>query len=245
MYSYQCNKDKPRALKCHHFCHSFDTYNCCPTYREAGKGNDPCVTFISPCDICASFTEEQMTKITHRKRYIKKQKSDAPKNDDEIELLGDLEVESFLGSYADLESAADHLFTSPPRPQPLAFEALSLKAPAKSVPPTPGTALQQKIESKLDQSLGSRLDIQLEQKMGIFQANMLKAMKSLWEDFQMSIQKMSSQVEVDQISASASKPGPSNTVHLDPSPPETSTYLSFCRVDGSGLWSFLTSTSRG
>ena len=48
---------------------------------------------------------------------------------------------------------------------------------------------------------------------------MLEAMKSLREDFQKSIQKSSSQVEVDQISASASKPGPSNTVHLDPSPP--------------------------
>ena len=42
--------------------------------------------------------------------------------------------------------------------------------------------------------------------MGIFQANMLEAMKSLREDLQMSIQKTSSQVEVDQIPASASKP---------------------------------------
>ena len=90
-----------------------------------------------------------MMKITHRKRYVKKQKSDIPKDDDELELLGDQEVESFSGSHGDLESAADHLFTSPPRPQPLAFETLSLKTPAKSVPPTPGTALQQKIGSKL------------------------------------------------------------------------------------------------
>ena len=113
------------------------------------------------------------------------------------------------------ESAADHLFTSPPRPQPLAFEALSLKTPAKTVPPTPGTALQQKLETKLEKSLGSRLDIQLDQKMGAFQANILDAMKSLREDFQKSLSKTSSQVEVDQTSASASKPGPSNT-RLDP-----------------------------
>ena len=66
-----------------------------------------------------------MIKITHRKRYIKKQKSELPKNDDKLDLLGDQEVESFSGSHADLESAADHLFTSPPRPQPLVFEALS------------------------------------------------------------------------------------------------------------------------
>ena len=131
--------------------------------------------------------------------------------------MGDQDVESFSGSHADLESAAEHLITSPPRPQPLAFEALSLKPPAKTVPPTPGTALQQKLESKLEKSLGSRLDIQLDQKMGAFEANILKAMKSLREDFQKSLQK-TSQAEVDQTSASASKPSPSNT-HLDPSPP--------------------------
>ena len=129
--------------------------------------------------------------------------------------MGDNSVESFAGSQADLESAADHLFTSPPRPQPLAFEALSLRTPAKTVPPTPGTALQQKLETKLEKSLGSLLDIQLDQKMGAFQANILEVMKSLRKDFQKSLHKTSSQVEVDQTSASASKPGPSNT-RLDP-----------------------------
>ena len=38
---------------------------------------------------------------------------------------------------------------------PYPFESLSLKTPAKPVPPTPGTALQQKIESKLEKSLGN------------------------------------------------------------------------------------------
>ena len=90
-----------------------------------------------------------------------------------------------------------------------------MKTPAKTVPPTPGTALQQKLETKLEKSLGSRLDIQLDLKMGAFQANILEAMKSLREDFQKSLSKTSSQVEIDQTSASASKPGPSNT-HLDP-----------------------------
>ena len=214
--SHQSNIDKPCASKCHHFCHACDNYS--PTCREAGKGDDPCVTFISPCDICASFTEEQLTKITHRKRYVKKPDKKADKNDQELDLLGDNSVESFAGSQADLKSAADHLFTSPPRPQPLAFEALSLKAPAKTVPPTSGTALQQKLETKLEKSLGSRLDIQLDQKVGAFQANILEAMKSLREDFQKSPNKTSSQVEVDQTSASDSKPGPSNT-RLDPPPP--------------------------
>ena len=112
MSTHQSNKDKPRASKCHHFCHPFDSHNFCPTCREAGKGDDPCVTFLSPCEICASFSEEQLTKITHRKRYVKKPDKKSDKNDDELELLGDQEVESFSGSHADLESATDHLFTS-------------------------------------------------------------------------------------------------------------------------------------
>ena len=173
MSSHQSNKDKPRASKCHHFCHAFDTHNYCPTCREAGKGDDPCVTFVSPCEICTSFTEEQLTKITHRKRYIKKPDKKADRNDQELDLLGDNSVESFVGLQADLESAADNLFTSPPQPQPLAFGALLLKTPAKTVPPTPGTVLQQKLETKLEKSLGSRLDIQVDQKMGAFQANIL------------------------------------------------------------------------
>ena len=88
-------------------------------------------------------------------------------------------MESFTGSQADLEGAADNLFASPQCPQSLLFESLSLKTPAKTVPPTPGTTLQQKIESKLEQSLGSQFKIQLQQQMGVFQASMLETMKSL------------------------------------------------------------------
>ena len=88
MSSHQSNKDKPRAAKCNHFCHPFDHHNYCPTCREAGKGDDPCVTLLSPCTICSSFTEEQLAKITHRKRYSKK--SDKNKAEDiDSELLGD------------------------------------------------------------------------------------------------------------------------------------------------------------
>ena len=61
-----------------------------------------------------------LVKITHRKPYVKKQKKDATSSkDDELDLLGDGDVESFTGSQADLECAAANLFTSPPRPQPL------------------------------------------------------------------------------------------------------------------------------
>ena len=76
MSSHQSNKDKPRALKCHHFCNTFDTHNYCPTCREVGKGDEPCVMFDAPCNICASFTEEQMLKITHRKLYTKESKGE-------------------------------------------------------------------------------------------------------------------------------------------------------------------------
>ena len=91
-------------------------------------------------------------------------------------------MDSFTGSHADLESAADNLLTSPPHAQPLPFKSLSLKTPAKTVPPTPGTALQQKIESKLEKSLGNTLNIHLQQQMGSFQASMLEAFKSLRTD---------------------------------------------------------------
>ena len=52
-------------------------------------------------------------------------------------------------------------------PQPLHFETLSLKMP-QTVPPTPGTALQNRTENKLEKSLGSQLNIQLQQQMGVF-----------------------------------------------------------------------------
>ena len=91
-------------------------------------------------------------------------------------------MESFAGSHAELKGAAETLFASPPRPQPLRFEALSLKTPVKTVP-TPGMALQQKIESKLKKSLGTQFNIQLQQQMGVVQASMLEAMKSLRDKF--------------------------------------------------------------
>ena len=215
MSAHQMNKDKPRSVKCRHFCFAFDSHNYCPTCRESGKGDDPCVTFESPCEICASFTEEQLIKITHRKCYVKKQKDTTSSKDDELELLDDEDVDFVTGSHADLESAADNLFTSSPRPQPLPFSSLSIKTSVKTVPPTPGTALQQKIESNLEKSLGNTLNIHLQQQMRSSQASMLKAFQSLRDKLT-----AKKQVEVDQTSASASKPGSSNNaVNLDLPPP--------------------------
>ena len=77
-------------------------------------------------------------------------------------------IESFGGSQAELEVAAELLFTSQPQPQPLAFEALSMRTSAHTMPPTPGTALQQKGQSNIEKSLGPRLDMQIDQKMGVF-----------------------------------------------------------------------------
>ena len=81
-----------------------------------------------------------MTKIKNRKCYVRKQKADTSR-DNELDLLGDEDVDSFTGSQADLEGSAEQLFASPPHPQPLRFESLSLKTPAKTVPPMPGTAI--------------------------------------------------------------------------------------------------------
>ena len=73
--------------------------------------------------------------------------------EDDLDLLGD-DVVVFSGSQVNLEGAAENLFSSPPRPQPLCFESLSLKTP-QTVPPILGTALQNKIESRLEKSLGA------------------------------------------------------------------------------------------
>ena len=219
MSLHQTNKDKPRAQKCRRFCFSFDLHNYCPTCREAGKGDDPCVTFETPCDICTSFTDEQLKKIQHRKRYLKKQKAEASSKDDELDLLGEGDGDSFTGSNADLGSAADNLFTSPPHPQPLAFSSLSLKTPARYVPPTPGTALQNKIQKNIEKSLGDSLNIHLQQQMGSFQASMLEAFQSLREELT-----TKKTTEVESLFP-ASKPGPSsdNAANLDLPPPRSST----------------------
>ena len=109
-----------------------------------------CVTNETPCNICANFTEEQHIKIKHRRRYVRKQKVSDPCNTskDDLDLLG-FDVEAFSGSRADLEGAADNLFSSPPCPQLLRFNSLSSRTP-QTVPPIPGTALQNKIESRLE-----------------------------------------------------------------------------------------------
>ena len=109
----------------------------------------------------------------------------------------------------------------PPRPQPLTFSSLSLKTPAKSVPPTPGTALQNKIQKNLEKSLGDSLNIHLQQQMGTFQASMLEAFQSLREE--LATQK---KVEVES-SLPASKPGSSsnNAAPLDLPPPRSSTNI--------------------
>ena len=96
---------------------------------------------------------------------------------------------------------------------------MSIKTPAKIVPPTPGTALQQKIELNLEKSLGNTLNIHLQQQMGSFQASMLEAFQSLRDELT-----TKTQAEVDQTSASASKPGASTSaVFLEPPPPRTRT----------------------
>ena len=203
----------------------FVTHNYCPTCREAGKGDDPCVNNEKPCNICSCFTEEQLIKIKHRRRFVRKQKVSDTCNtskDDVLDLLTD-DMEAFSGSQVDLEGTAVKLFSSPPCPQLLRLESLSLRTPL-TVPPTPGTALQNTIESKLEKSLGNQFNIQLQQQMGVFQVSMLEAMKSLKEEMQS--MKKASKAEVDKTSTSTSKAGPSKhsdpLIHLNPWPSDHS-----------------------
>ena len=102
--------------------------------------------------------------MQNRKHYLKKQKAETSSKDDQLDLLGEGDGDSFTGSNADLESAADNLFTSPPHPThahtpPSSTSSLQFLTPAKSVPPTPGTALQNKIQKNLEKSLGDSLNI--------------------------------------------------------------------------------------
>ena len=227
MASHQASRDKPHAAKFNHFCHPFATHNFCPTCREAGKGDDPCVTLVYSCTICSSFIEEQITKISHRKRYSKKSDKKEKAEDTGSELLGDNSIESFGGSQAELEMAADCLFTSPPHPQPLLFEALSSRTPACTVPPTPGTALQLKVQANLEKSLSSHINIQMDQKMEAFQASMLEAFNNLREDFQKSLQKPR---EVDQTSSSSATKTNAPSKDLD-KPSKASSAIEFMEVE--------------
>ena len=113
MSSHQTSSNKPRSSNCRDFCFIFDTHNYCPTCRESGKGDDPCVTNEKPCNICSGFSEEQQIKIKHRRRYVRKQKASDTCNtsrDDDLDLLGD-DMEAFSGSH--LEGAAENSFSSP------------------------------------------------------------------------------------------------------------------------------------
>ena len=107
-----------------------------------------------------------------------------------------------------MEGAADNF--SYLLPAPLRFEALSLKTP-RNVPPSPGTALQNKIENRLQKSLGNTFNIQLKQEMGLFQASMLDAMKSLRDEM---LALKNKELGVDKTSDSAQAkpmPGPSKS----------------------------------
>ena len=163
--AHQSSKDKPRSSKCNHFCQPFDSHGYCPSCRDAGKGDDLCVTKAGTCQICASFTDEQSTKIANRRRYKKKHPTSQASDKDRDEVLGD-SFESFSGSQAELEAAADHLFTSPPRPRPLSFDPLPLTTPGRTVPPTPSTALHHKVHSSVEKALDHKFD----QKLGAFQS---------------------------------------------------------------------------
>ena len=122
MSSHQLDANKPKSLKCHHFCFKFDLHNYCPTCREAGKGDDPCVTQEGPCNVCSSLTEEQKFKLKSRKRYTRKPKLDSSK--DKSDLLGDAESDDFfLGSHEELKSTGQQLYSSPP-PQLFSFAKL-------------------------------------------------------------------------------------------------------------------------
>ena len=120
MSSHQTNKDKPEYLSA--------TISVIPLmYTTTALPAERWVREMIPVSLychlvisAPSLTEEQQTKITHRKRYIKSGHKKSDKNDDlDTEILGDNSIDSFEGSHAELEVASECLFTSPSQPQPL------------------------------------------------------------------------------------------------------------------------------
>ena len=99
-----------------------------------------------------------------------------------------------------------HLHVPNPYIQIFVFEDSS------DCPTNPGTASQNKIESRLEKSLGNQFNIQLQQQMGVFQVSILEAIKSLRDEMQLI--KKASEAEVDKTSASLSKAGPSKQPDL-------------------------------
>ena len=98
---------------------------------ESGKGDDPCVTFESPCGISAGFTEEQLIKIT-QKMLCKEA---------EERLLKMMNSTSYgmrtLSTLRVLQTIClPPLHVLSPYPP-----SHCLITPEKYVPPTPGTAL--------------------------------------------------------------------------------------------------------
>ena len=65
---------------------------------------------------------------------LKKQKAATSSKDDELDLLGEGDGDSFTGSNADLESAADNLFTSPPPSSTSRLQFLVFKDPSQVCP---------------------------------------------------------------------------------------------------------------
>ena len=84
------------------------------------------VSQTKPLAVFVKISAEQHAKIKNRCRYTRKLKSDANTSKDNLDLLGDDE-ESFSGSQADLEGAAENLFSSPPPPNHYALKHCQLK----------------------------------------------------------------------------------------------------------------------
>ena len=98
MSSHQTSSNKSRSSKCLHFCFAFEVLIHITTVHLAemlAKGDNPCVTNKKPCNICSAFSEEQLVKINHRRRYVRKQKVSGTYNTskNELDFLGDDDME--------------------------------------------------------------------------------------------------------------------------------------------------------
>ena len=202
--------DKPKARGCGHWINGWDVHHYCPSCREnnSAKGKlpaDPCMNG-DPCQICKTFSADQLDKIASRRKCVRK-----PKDPHRPDLSADLET----GSYTDMPiSAAQEAslleishenvknLTLEPHPEDqetfqgreppvvqnvvLQPQAMSTPATVTAVPATPWrTGLQQEI-SNVSQRMDARYNAMenlVAQSQVQVQASMQASMEAMFKQY--------------------------------------------------------------
>ena len=176
MSSHRLDANKPKSLKCHHFCFKFDLHNYCPTCREAGKGDDPCVTQEGPCKVCSSLTEEQNFKIKIENVTLESLNSTLLKTS--LIFSGMLKAVIFSWVLIKNSSQLVNNYTLHLLHNLLVCKVGKLLKTA----PKLSSHTRYSTSTKIEQNLGSQLNIQLQKQTGVFQAAIMQTLQSVRDE---------------------------------------------------------------